>query len=136
MGAYIFSINDYHSIKTASIKLDGITVLAGVNGCGKSTISRWIYYLVNGMHDFEKIQSSTLINSLTSKIAQVDKIFRTFSGDTKYRKYINILQDRENDFDEKAVESLFGHFIAQVEKDLYSLLKRQVWNKKDACLCT
>lgn len=123
MSAYVFSINDYHSIKTASIKLDGITVLAGINGCGKSTISRWIYYLVNGMLVFEKTQCSYLINSLTHKITQVNRLFKTLSGDTKYNGYIEKLQNLKNDFDESNLENLFTAFTLQVENDLYSFIE-------------
>lgn len=125
MSTYVFSINNYNPIKTASIKLDGITVLAGINGCGKSTISRWIYYLVNGMHDFEKKQSSYLINSLISRISRVDRLFRIFSGDTKYREYIEKFQNLENDidFDESKLANLFEAFTRQAKKDLSSFIK-------------
>lgn len=53
MSKYKYIIRDYHAIKEAEIKLDGITVLSGINGCGKSTLSRWLYYLINGAKGFE-----------------------------------------------------------------------------------
>lgn len=53
MSKYKYIIRDYHAIKEAEIKLDGITVLSGINGCGKSTLSRWLYYLVNGVKGFD-----------------------------------------------------------------------------------
>lgn len=53
MGKYIYKLLGYHAVKEAEIKLDGITVLSGINGCGKSTLSRWLYYLINGSRDFD-----------------------------------------------------------------------------------
>ena len=37
MSFYRFTIRDYHSVEEADIRIDGITVLAGVNSSGKST---------------------------------------------------------------------------------------------------
>ncbi len=53
MSKYTYIVRNYHAIKEAVIKLDGITVLSGVNGCGKSTLSRWLYYIINGTNNFE-----------------------------------------------------------------------------------
>ena len=55
MSIYRYTLSDDHAIKEADITIDGITVLAGENGCGKSTLSRWLYYLVNGAQRFEDI---------------------------------------------------------------------------------
>ena len=53
MNKYIYSLDNYHAIERADIVLNGITVLAGENGCGKSTLSRWLYYAVNGAVRFD-----------------------------------------------------------------------------------
>lgn len=47
MSKYNFKIENYHAIGHADIDIDGITVIAGGNGCGKSTLSRWLYYILN-----------------------------------------------------------------------------------------
>lgn len=52
---YNFLINDYQAIKEANIEIDSITVLMGMNGCGKSTIAKWIYYTVNGVINYDNI---------------------------------------------------------------------------------
>lgn len=46
MSKYNFKIDNYHAIGHADIEIDGITVIAGGNGCGKSTLSRWLYYII------------------------------------------------------------------------------------------
>ena len=53
MNSYKFLLKHYKAIKEASIELNGITVLAGENGAGKSTITRWLYYLVEGITRYE-----------------------------------------------------------------------------------
>ena len=37
MSNYRYTLSDYHAIKEADITINGITVLAGENGCGKKT---------------------------------------------------------------------------------------------------
>ncbi len=54
MSSYRYTLSDYHAIQSADIKIDGITILAGENGCGKSTLSRWLYYIINGARLFEE----------------------------------------------------------------------------------
>lgn len=67
MSKYKYIIRDYHAIKEAEIKLDGITVLSGINGCGKSTLSRWLYYLINGAKGFETF----LLDEYKDKIGHI-----------------------------------------------------------------
>ncbi|MBO7463946.1 MAG: AAA family ATPase [Bacteroidales bacterium] len=56
MNTYRLKIENYHSISKADIALNGITVLAGINGCGKSTLARWLFYVVNFSKMFEEKQ--------------------------------------------------------------------------------
>lgn len=53
MSNYKYSLHNYHAIEQADILVNGITVLSGENGCGKSTLSRWLYYIVNGTIKFD-----------------------------------------------------------------------------------
>ena len=50
-----FSIKNFRAIKEASITLNGITVVAGENGSGKSTISRLLYYTFKAIHNFNSL---------------------------------------------------------------------------------
>ena len=57
-------INDFRAIKSADIILNGITVLAGINGCGKSTISKLLYNSIKTAIEFEKIVKENLFDEL------------------------------------------------------------------------
>ena len=49
------SLRNFRSIESADIALNGITVVTGINGCGKSTISRTLYRLVRLSADYENV---------------------------------------------------------------------------------
>lgn len=83
MSKYIYSLKNYHAIRQADIVLDGITVLAGENGCGKSTLSRWLYYTINGSADFEKLlyqEYVARIQNFVSKWEFVNRDIRRNGG--------------------------------------------------------
>ena len=49
------SLKNVRAIHKAKIELNGITVLAGENGCGKTTVSKMLYGFVKTSLDFDKI---------------------------------------------------------------------------------
>lgn len=50
-----FELKDYRAIKEANILLSGITVVAGENGCGKSTLSQILYYIFKISTSYEHL---------------------------------------------------------------------------------
>ena len=76
MSKYIYSLKNYHAIKQADIVIDGITVLAGENGCGKSTLSRWLYYTINASADFEKLLYQEFVESIQNFVGKWEFINR------------------------------------------------------------
>ena len=50
----ILKINNFAKIKEAEIILDGITVIAGYNDTGKSTIGKVLYSIFNSLHSIDR----------------------------------------------------------------------------------
>lgn len=117
---YTFSIKDYHAIKDAKIRMDGITVLAGINGCGKSTLSRWLYYLVNATREFERFQRSYFVDALIREVEKVSRVFRPTPKISNYsavkRQLRHFLQEDELDGD--GLKTVYYAFIEKAEDDL------------------
>lgn len=83
MNSYRFILEDYHAIKNADIILDGLTVLAGLNGCGKSTISRWLYGFVRYSNDFDQIVDSDTAEVIYERNRRLWEVERRISFWTK-----------------------------------------------------
>ena len=76
MSNYRYTLSDYHAIKEADITINGITVLAGENGCGKSTLSRWLYYLINGLNRFDEFAYKDLLKQIQDCLYKPDRVRR------------------------------------------------------------
>lgn len=55
-------ITDFRAIQKAKIALNGITVLSGENGCGKSTIAQLTYHSIQTIYQYEDIVYTPLLS--------------------------------------------------------------------------
>lgn len=67
------TIKDYKAVKSAEIELNGITVISGVNGAGKSSISRLIYYALKYANNYD-----TIVNRLfADELLPIDRLIQS-----------------------------------------------------------
>ncbi len=135
MNSYRFILEDYHAIKNADIILDGLTVLAGLNGCGKSTISRWLYGFVKFSNGYDLIVDRETATTLYDRNRQLFEIQRRISfwaksnilptppnlnGDLEYE--ISALQERVEDIRDSVEKHLSGELLVKYGKELWNAL--------------
>src|ERR1039458_7648371 len=83
-------IKDFRAIHSADIILNGITVVAGINGSGKSTISKLLYRTVKTAIDFDKLVAENLFKELRDVRHFLDEL----SHEVEFFSRINL--NREN----------------------------------------
>ncbi|KAA6346012.1 hypothetical protein EZS27_006437 [termite gut metagenome] len=83
-------LENIRAIKKANIILDGITVLTGENGCGKSTVSKLTYHLLKTNIDYDKIIDKRLKNKLGSIYRILDSIIIELSDFLDKSDYVKI----------------------------------------------
>ena len=142
------SIKGYRAVKSAEIDLNGITVISGINGSGKSSISRLLYYAIKYANDFESIVD----NSLKTELNPIDRLIQ--SSTTGIRRGVATVDiwnhyktaAESNDFDEKiesysaALKALKEYVIRHEHTNdqntvnslnrLRSIIEESVLNKK------
>jgi len=88
-------LNNIRAIEHASISLSGISVITGVNGCGKSTISKLSYNLIKTSIEYDKLTDQFLKEEIYDIYKGIDLISREFSafyGKVEYLKIRSYLK--------------------------------------------
>jgi len=112
-GQIQFNIEDFKAVKKAEILLDGITVVAGVNASGKSTISKLIYDSYQISAHFDEI----LERRLTSRLRKVTRFLDIIMSE------INSVSTNRNSLEEMhSMRDITKRFKHLKEEDLKSWL--------------
>ncbi|UPS45241.1 ATP-binding protein [Prevotella sp. E15-22] len=118
-------MSDYHAVRSADIVVDGLTILAGENGCGKSTLSRWLYYLVNGVQQFDRLVIKDYVEKVERLIRQQRMAAREMryyiqSRDTSSNRsisdisYNSVKQFKTSDSDEDIIQQCQENFALSI----------------------
>ena len=134
MSRYVYSLHDYHAVKRAVIAIDGITVLSGENGCGKSTLSKWLYYLVNGAEHFDVYIYNSFIRGIletTRSLSMVSREIDRYSENAAHplfneggQKLRRLLHNESPENIDSAI-SIFGTVLDRFIKILSDYLKQK-----------
>ena len=75
------ALKNIGKVKEADVKIDGITVIAGANDTGKSTVGKALYSIFNSLHNIDDKIKEERIESITS-------FFRSIFINTKQRRFV------------------------------------------------
>lgn len=142
MSKYKFTIRDFRAIKEADIILDGITVLSGVNGCGKSTLSRWLYYIIEGTGNFNSFLFDRYKDTVINKIERMQVVAFDLNrqslnlADKSLIEKLIGLKGKITQFDSctegniKAVTTVFTNALSVLETILESAIQSELSESK------
>lgn len=92
-------VQQFRAIQNANIDLNGITVVAGENGCGKSTLSKLLYNTIKISHNYDAIikqrlnqELKDIINALYSTLRDVS--LANYNGEVEGDKSENKIDNR------------------------------------------
>lgn len=96
-------VEGFRAVNEADIIINGITVVAGENGCGKSSISKLLYFLYKTVSNYDLLVKKNLILNLRDVI-----------------KFIDILQQELRlDVKDRNIRDEFRREISDLRKNLY-----------------
>ena len=140
-------IDNIGAISNADIELDGITVIAGINNKGKSTVGKILYALLHDMYDWEKtyqdIRADKIYSFLTEqsiiledycmansgakrrRTGKVNQLSRRYSVNEDFFAAIEDMQIQEGDSDlaeflEKYAGEYFSLYFKKDEQILHN----------------
>lgn len=94
----------FRAINKADIIIDGITLVAGENGCGKSTLSKLLYFLYKTVANYDNLVKDQLFNSLQDVL----KLFEIIQLDAHFS------------IDNRRINLGFRKEIVELRKDIYN----------------
>ncbi len=71
---FSISVKDIRAIKEAEVELNGITVLSGENGCGKTTLAKLLYGFIKTSINFDEV----LLEFFYEKLTTSNELLRDF----------------------------------------------------------
>ncbi len=106
-------IKNFAKIKEADIKLDGITVIAGENNTGKSTVGKILYAFFNSMHNYPtqvKYQKINRIRNIINNFFYVCESKYNIRNDYS-KEYSKVMSEYLNQAELEDTDILFNFFI-------------------------
>lgn len=109
------SVENFKAVKKADIALNGITVVSGINGCGKSSLSQLLYYSFYYANRYEEIVNYHLNQHLSGyreALKQIEREIKdvTLDDDEVYDIYRASVNDKATCL--RYIRLLFSRFLS------------------------
>ena len=141
-------LNNIGKLEPTTIEIDGITIIAGENNTGKSTVGKALFSFFNGFHDIQKQIDESRINSIDILLSRLPRRMRNIrvsenisgeivnnriSDSAELRKLINeALISNEYSLDEKTLDELVARIKEILDVKDSELLKSVLTNRINA----
>ncbi len=90
-------IEKFGKIKNADIRIDGLTVIAGCNDTGKSTIGKSLYAIIKSVVNFPDLYDKLTKREVAYNIVPIIfELGRSYNGDKENKKYQSLVKIRNN----------------------------------------
>lgn len=141
-------LNNIGKLEPTTIEIDGITIIAGENNTGKSTVGKALFSFFNGFHDIQKqiersrirsidnliFRISSRVHDLNELEAAAEKIVNDKISDAAQLKTLieEMLIPNEDSLDENALEELVTRIKEILGVEDSELLKSVLTNRINA----
>ena len=132
------TVSKFRAINKADIKLNGITVVTGENGCGKTTLSRLLYVTIKTSRNFDEIVRRNLnrrlreiLRALTDLMQDFARIERISSPDNSKEysirrvSYRSLLIKNDDDSDLSQYEEKIYSYINTIQDGINDYLSEK-----------
>ncbi|MBS9766287.1 MAG: AAA family ATPase [Flavobacteriaceae bacterium] len=116
-------IKDFRAINNANIAIDGITLVAGENGCGKSTLSKLLYYLFKTISNYDVLIKEKLVEDLRDYFRFIEIFQQQIYSFEKDRAIRNEL---EREIDELQIVLFFNKNLLDDEFEQWKSLLNKI----------
>lgn len=123
------NIKNFARIKEASIKLEGITVIAGENNTGKSTIGKILFASFNSLNDIDTKVRLNILNSINRQWENfVFDLITTHKTDIDVdiinnSNIVNHIINVKDEDIEKAISNIIGEYIGINDKSTVEAIR-------------
>lgn len=114
----------FRAINKADILIEGITLVAGENGCGKSTLSKLLYFLYKTVSNYDILVKQKLSRSLNDILTLLEIFQQEIVNTQKDRSLRNEIRKEINDlrrnlFSSELLEDEINDWLELIDKIAY-----------------
>ena len=97
-------------LSSAEVEINTITLIAGLNSTGKSTVGKLLYSIFNSFYDFEKKAASTLKSFIANQLSEISYPFSTMD---ECIEALYQLRDSDEELNEEVVRKTIKDYTGE-----------------------